>query len=221
MGKARNRNAQRSINLLEEALTSLLATKPYEKITVSDITRKADLNRGTFYAHFSSIDDLMRQTMDDLTDKISSSFGSVLNETFLDDPMPLLAKIGDVMTESPELTKKLVDSDRLEPFFTALFGRVTELLHERVRQAYPDAGTFPLKMVDFLVGGIVHVYHCWLVGDYGMESIEQVNEHLCSLVRATGAVVESFGQAADPAGEDGGGREVAGTALIPDMCDAS
>ena len=52
MEASRNRNAQRSVRLLEEALTLLIAEKPYDKITVSDITRRADLNRGTFYRSF-------------------------------------------------------------------------------------------------------------------------------------------------------------------------
>ena len=58
--KGLNRNAQRSIRLLKEAFMELLAEKPYESITVSNVARKADLNRGTFYAHFDNVDDLMR-----------------------------------------------------------------------------------------------------------------------------------------------------------------
>lgn len=84
----RNRNAQRSVRLLEEALTLLIAEKPYDKITVSDITRRADLNRGTFYAHFDSVDQLMRQTMDDLTEKVSASIDPLVTNSFFQDPMP-------------------------------------------------------------------------------------------------------------------------------------
>lgn len=191
MATARNRNAQRSINLLEEAFTALLAVKPYDKITVSDITRKAGLNRGTFYAHFDSIDELMRQTMDDFTEKISASLGLTFGESFFADPMPLLTRIGEFLNDNLALTKRLVASDRLEPFFSALFERVTEHLHERALEDYPEGGGFSLKAVDFVVGGIINTYDAWLMGDYGADDVSQVNEDLCRLVKATGTTIVS------------------------------
>lgn len=191
MGTTKNRNAQRSIKLLEEAFTSLLTTKPYEKITVSDITRKADLNRGTFYAHFDSVDDLMRQTMDDVTEKISASFSSSISDkSFIEDPMPFLTKIGEFLTENLALIKRLVASNRLEPLFAALFERLTEMLHERAQKMYPENGTLSLKVADFIVGGVIDVYGDWLKGDYGSESIEQVNQDLCMLIKAAGTTFE-------------------------------
>lgn len=175
--------------MLEEAFTSLLATKPYEKITVSDITRKADLNRGTFYAHFKSVDDLMRQTMDDITEKISTSFAPMLGDDFFDDPMPLLNKMGEFINENLSLTKKLVDSDRLEPLLSALFERIKKVLRERARSYFPNQGTVPLKIADYIVGGIVNVYGDWLRGNYGAETIDKVNEDLSTFIRATGSVL--------------------------------
>lgn len=166
---------------------SLLTTKPYDKITVSDITRKADLNRGTFYAHFDSVDDLMRHTMDDVTAKITASFSSsITDKFFVEDPMPFLTKIGDFLTENLALVKKLVASDRLEPLFTALFEHLTELLHQRAHEVYPQEGTLPLKVADYIVGGVIDVYGNWLKGDYGSEDITKVNEDLCALIKATG-----------------------------------
>ena len=127
----RNRNAQRSVRLLEEALTLLIAEKPYDKITVSDITRRADLNRGTFYAHFDSVDQLMRQTMEDLTEKVSASIDPLVTNAFFQDPMPFLRQISDFVCDNLALTRKLVDNDRLGPFLGALMDRIERLLYAR------------------------------------------------------------------------------------------
>jgi AcrR family transcriptional regulator len=43
---------------LSEALSEQLKEKPFEQITVTDIARKAGLNRQTFYYHFHSLSDL-------------------------------------------------------------------------------------------------------------------------------------------------------------------
>ena len=51
MAKAEYRSAIRSRKLINEALADLLTEKPLDKITVTDVVSRADINRGTFYAH--------------------------------------------------------------------------------------------------------------------------------------------------------------------------
>ncbi|MDD6373759.1 MAG: TetR/AcrR family transcriptional regulator [Bifidobacteriaceae bacterium] len=55
---AKYRNAERSLKALHEAYAELLREKPAQRITVTDVARKADLTRNTFYSYFSSIGDL-------------------------------------------------------------------------------------------------------------------------------------------------------------------
>ena len=86
--KGLNRNAQRSIRLLKEAFMELLAEKPYESITVSNVARKADLNRGTFYAHFDNVDDLMRSVMSDTADTISEFLSKAVESGCIPRPEP-------------------------------------------------------------------------------------------------------------------------------------
>jgi AcrR family transcriptional regulator len=43
---------RRTRALIHEAFLKLLATKPFEEISVQDLTELATLNRATFYAHF-------------------------------------------------------------------------------------------------------------------------------------------------------------------------
>ncbi len=44
---------------LAQALASLMDEKPLSKITISDITNKAGVNRHTFYYHFKDINDMI------------------------------------------------------------------------------------------------------------------------------------------------------------------
>jgi AcrR family transcriptional regulator len=52
--------ARRTRNKIDEAFVKLLFHRSYRNIRVSDITRKAAIGRATFYAHFSSKDELLR-----------------------------------------------------------------------------------------------------------------------------------------------------------------
>ena len=43
---------KRTRQMLDQAFTELLAEKGFDAITVQDVTKRAGVNRGTFYAHF-------------------------------------------------------------------------------------------------------------------------------------------------------------------------
>lgn len=69
--KDADRRTRRTKALLRQTLTALLLKKDLKDITVSELTRLADINRGTFYLHYKDIYDLFDQTekeiMDDFT----------------------------------------------------------------------------------------------------------------------------------------------------------
>ncbi|MFA7189700.1 MAG: TetR/AcrR family transcriptional regulator [Sphaerochaetaceae bacterium] len=46
-------------NALSQSLRGLMATKPFDRISISDITGRAGFDRQTFYYHFNSIYDLI------------------------------------------------------------------------------------------------------------------------------------------------------------------
>lgn len=183
---AKNRNAQRSIRLLKQAFMELLAEKPYEKISVSDVTRRADLNRGTFYAHFDNMDDLLRFVMNELMHTISVIIDRTFDGTFLDNPMPVLEQIGDFLMDNAELARKLVSSTSVEPFINTLERAFRDKARRRLAQMPNVDLAYSQLMADYLASGILGAYRAWLSGEYGAATIGQVNEYLCRLVKATG-----------------------------------
>lgn len=67
----RDRRRRKTREAVFSALMRLLEGRPYDAITASDIIREADVGRTTFYAHFETKDDLVREMCDEL-------FGHVL-----------------------------------------------------------------------------------------------------------------------------------------------
>jgi len=56
-----DRRVRRTKAMLRGALTELLKTKPVNEISVTELTRLADVNRGTFYGHYKDIFDMVEQ----------------------------------------------------------------------------------------------------------------------------------------------------------------
>lgn len=58
---------------MKDALLALMNEKDFKEISVSDIVRAADLNRGTFYKHYQYKEDILNEIMDEvITDLIDS-----------------------------------------------------------------------------------------------------------------------------------------------------
>lgn len=62
---------------MDEALLILLENKEYEYITVKEICQKAGVNRSTFYLHYETIDDLLKETIEMVNERFYNSFGPV------------------------------------------------------------------------------------------------------------------------------------------------
>ena len=52
--------------LMNQSLLKLLEEKDYELITIKDICSKAGVNRSTFYLHYENIDDLLKETLENI-----------------------------------------------------------------------------------------------------------------------------------------------------------
>ncbi len=76
-----DRRAIRSKRLIIEALRELILEKDYKKISVSDIVKRADIGRATFYAHFEDKEDLGKFFFSQLMAQIEMEIQSSLEES--------------------------------------------------------------------------------------------------------------------------------------------
>jgi len=63
--KRTDRRALYTKKAIQEAFLRIKRTKKYNEITVADICREAEISRGTFYAHFSNIMEVLDTLLDD------------------------------------------------------------------------------------------------------------------------------------------------------------
>ncbi|MEH7381846.1 TetR/AcrR family transcriptional regulator [Bacillus sp. JJ1533] len=68
-----DRRIIKSKRAMKEAILALMNEKDFKEISVSDIVRVADLNRGTFYKHYQYKEDILHEFMEEvITDLIES-----------------------------------------------------------------------------------------------------------------------------------------------------
>ncbi len=72
-----NKNESKYFNtalLMNQALIELLNKKDYEFITVKELCEKAGVNRSTFYLHYSTMDDLLEESLENINKKFVAYF---------------------------------------------------------------------------------------------------------------------------------------------------
>ena len=74
----KDRRTKYTRSVIREALIGLLRIKPYSKITVTELCRLADINRGTFYIHYFDVDDVLDDILTESFSDVSGTINHVL-----------------------------------------------------------------------------------------------------------------------------------------------
>lgn len=69
-----DRRVRRTKKVLKDSLISLLLVEEFKDITITEIVKKADINRGTFYKHYQYKEDLLNEVIHDNLSELVDSF---------------------------------------------------------------------------------------------------------------------------------------------------
>lgn len=163
-GKAEYKSAIRSRKLIRHAFVELVLEKDLEKVTVKSIVEKAEISRGTFYAHYSDIfaviEEVENETMGG-TVELLNDFNAI---DLMQNPMPFLLKMVRFFEQDIEYYRKVIYTKGAPTFITKLKDILIEkLLSHKENISEQEREEFVLR-VHFLVGGLASLYQNWFAG---------------------------------------------------------
>lgn len=183
--KKEYRSAIRSRKFIRQAFVDLLKEKKFEKITVTDIVNRADINRSTFYAHYSDVKSLLEEIQREL---IERSFALIKEMDFLDllkSPTSILKKLIDIANENKELYALLgkwaLSNNQLEKIKVLLVEKAMNL--SEIPEEIRCQKKFEIR-ANFFVGGIINVYQQYLVGTLDATD-EEIIEDIADLIKSS------------------------------------
>jgi len=180
--KKENRSAVRSRRLINQAFLELLKEKPFEKITVTDIVKRADINRSTFYAHYPDVRGLVESLMEHAVNASVELVAGLNIQDIFTDPTPFLKGLSVIGVESQELYRLLGNTDfalrQVEKLKTVLLEKAVSTVD--IPESIRRSPVFHIH-INFFIGGILNTYQQWLQGNLDC-SVEQIMEQIASLI---------------------------------------
>lgn len=180
-----NRSVRNTKRRLKEGLLHLLEEKSINQITVRELTELVDVNRGTFYFHYTDIFDMLHQIEDDYFEQ----FSQVLNKEILTgrEDFPFIRDIFAFIKDNEKMTRILLGKNTDIEFVMKL----KKLLLDRCilfwKQSMGKADDNELLLYSsFIVAGCVGVIKKWL--DDGLKETPEEIARLAGTIIAASLV---------------------------------
>lgn len=159
-----DRRIRRTKKLLKQGLAEMMNEKDFKDITVKDITEKADLNRGTFYLHYSDTYDLLRKVEDEILQDFQDMIDKYAQNIDIENPtlLPVLSPIAGYVIENIDICKSLFNN-RASSDFTEKFQQlISRNGASFINKQYPGASIENYEyFFSFITCGTVGIIKKW------------------------------------------------------------
>lgn len=167
-----------TIQMIQESFFSLMQDLPVSKITVKEICQKADINRSTFYKYYSDPYDLLRQTENELIDRLQEQI-TASNSVELSDIFRII--LSDIYAKKDKYLVLFSQSDG-KIFRERLFSLCYEDNREVIKSHFPDLPAEQQNWLYYFVAdGCNSVLKQWIQGGFS-EPIEEVVSFLQNII---------------------------------------
>lgn len=161
MGKSESKynNTAKKMN---SAMIRLLESEDFEQITVTEVCNEAEVNRSTFYSHYTNTRELLAETRINLLGEFLSNFEHLSeNENFLSRDylytyLTFLERNGTIF-KIMLTNSELFEPDSIFNDFKDIFAKGV-FLKDEIRPAFVD---YKLR---FIASGITSIVSTWLTG---------------------------------------------------------
>ncbi|WP_395320150.1 TetR/AcrR family transcriptional regulator [Fructilactobacillus frigidiflavus] len=153
----------------------LMRNQPYQKISVSELSKAAGISRITFYTYYKGIDDLYNQ----VTEKVVQHIDEILRFSYVSKGVvnyQLLEKNLFNYFQKDHSVQVLINNDQTAVLRTKIKQTLvnTVMEHEEIS---PD-DYFSHVQIPFLISGAINVYVDFLNGDLGNVDTKQLMDSL-------------------------------------------
>jgi AcrR family transcriptional regulator len=170
-----DRRVRKTKAQLRAGLAKLMQTKSINEITVKELVDLVDINRSTFYLHYTDIYNMLEQIEKDLIDE----FIRVINTHpigITENTFPFIADIFSILLENKEVCRALIGPNGDISFLHKIEGIIGENSIKALEPIFPDAIDDLKYSFSFCLSGCVGIIKAWL-----LKNNDESPEHMAEL----------------------------------------
>lgn len=163
--KVVDRRIRKTKMQLMRGLAILLKEKNIKEITVKELVDTVDINRSTFYLHYTDIYQMMEQIENKLMQDFLAVIKSDKELPFNNNSLPFIVDIFNILYENKEICSSLLGKNGDISFVEKIESIISQYCLENIKKRYPD-NTKALEFVyPFCISGCVGIIKKWLEND--------------------------------------------------------
>ena len=175
--------------VLQQALLKILQRKPIDKVTIKELCEEAKLNRGTFYLHYSSPNDLLMEIEQQFIQETMAPFSLYFNEGY---ETVHMAAVFTGILKNRELCRIIMSKNGNPRFMERLKEMLRGSIVDGWCREFPAYDRSDLDYVyDFVFTGSVRLILNWIEDDNGI-SAEDLARRLDRLGHYSHLAIDEF-----------------------------
>ena len=182
MQKQEYKNSIQTKKKIASAYLQLMIENP-EELNVTEIVKKAEINRGTFYLHFDNVKAVEKHIENELAQNFKDlelDFRQVqINQT----PETILNKLNEILLKDIDFYRLFIraasSTNLMETIKKSLLISISN--NFKVMKFVMNYERFKM-VVQYIAGGAINVYTDWFKGNIDC-TLEQLSENLTLLIK--------------------------------------
>lgn len=150
--------------MIRRAFTSLLGQKPIQSISVKELCAEAGINRGTFYARYADVYDLLEKMESEMMEDFQAALAPLLSDPTADlTPVKITAEIFRCIKDNADLCAVTLGPYGDKEFAAKLLGIGRERCVESYRKYFEHASQKQIEYYyAFVSSGCIGLLQQWL-----------------------------------------------------------
>lgn len=157
-----DRRILRTRAMLRRGLAELMQEKSAGEITVKELVARANVNRSTFYLHYTDIDQMLAAVEDELLDRIEAAVQAHPIDPAQAQIFPLVGDLFALMADNREISAALLGPHGDMGFLLRIEAILSRYSLQVLSAAYPDRREELDCGYAFCLSGCVGLIKSWL-----------------------------------------------------------
>lgn len=160
-----DRRVRKTKSQLRQGLALLLKEKSIKEITVKELVDTVDINRSTFYLHYTDIYQMLEQIELHLMQEFLDIIKSDNEIPFTEKSFPFIVDIFNILYNNKDICSSLLGKNGDIAFVTKIENIISEYCLSNIIKLYPNSKENLKYIHSFCISGCVGIIKNWLEND--------------------------------------------------------